>query len=67
MFQEIPQNCLYAYARVSSKSQEDNSSLEAQKQEFIKHGVKRKNIRIEIGSATNPIKERPIFSSIRTY
>jgi hypothetical protein len=29
MFNEIPKNCRYGYARVSSKSQEDNSSLEA--------------------------------------
>ena len=27
MFQEIPKNCRYAYARVSSKSQEENSFL----------------------------------------
>lgn len=27
MFNEIPKNCRYGYARVSSKSQEDNSSL----------------------------------------
>jgi hypothetical protein len=35
MFEEIPKNCRYAYARVSSKSQEDNSSLERQKKEFL--------------------------------
>jgi len=35
MFEEIPKNRRYAYARVSSKSQEDNSSLEAQKDEFL--------------------------------
>ena len=34
MFHEIPKNCRYGYARVSSKSQEDNSSLEAQKEEL---------------------------------
>ena len=28
MFEEVPKNCRYAYARVSSKSQEDNSFLE---------------------------------------
>ena len=48
MFEEIPKNCRYAYARVSSKSQEDNSSLESQKQEFLKLAVPEKNIRIEI-------------------
>ena len=39
MFEEIPANCRYGYARVSSKSQEENSSLESQRQEFLKHGV----------------------------
>ena len=46
MFEEIPKNCRYAYARVSSKSQEDNSSLESQKQELLKQGVPEKNIRV---------------------
>ena len=64
MFQEIPKNCRYAYARVSSKSQEDNSSLESQKQEFLKLGVPGKNIRIEIGSAADPIRERPVFQKL---
>jgi DNA invertase Pin-like site-specific DNA recombinase len=64
MFQEIPRNCRYAYARVSSKSQEDNSSLEAQKQEFLKHGVPEKNIRIEIGSAADSMSDRPIFQKL---
>ena len=61
MFQEIPKNCRYAYARVSSKSQEDNSSLEFQKQEFLRLGVPKKNIRVEVGSAADSIQERPIF------
>jgi DNA invertase Pin-like site-specific DNA recombinase len=61
MFQEIPKNCRYGYARVSSKSQEENSSLESQKQELLRHGVPEKNIRIEIGSAADPIRERPVF------
>jgi len=61
MFQEVPKNCRYAYARVSSKSQVDNSSLKSQKQEFLKLGVPTKNIRIEIGSAVDNISERPIF------
>jgi len=46
MFEEIPKNCRYGYARVSSKSQEDNFSLEVQKKEFIKQGVPKKNIRL---------------------
>ena len=61
MFQEIPKNCRYAYARVRSKSQEDNSSLEFQKQEFLRLGVPEKNIRVEVGSAADSIQERPIF------
>jgi DNA invertase Pin-like site-specific DNA recombinase len=61
MFDQIPENCRYGYARVSSKSQEENSSLESQKQEFIHQGVPEKNIRIEIGSAADNISERPIF------
>jgi DNA invertase Pin-like site-specific DNA recombinase len=61
MFQEIPKNCKYGYARVSSKSQEDNSSLEAQKKQFIKAGVPIKNIRVEVGSAADTIQDRPIF------
>ena len=61
MFEEIPKNCRYAYARVSSKSQEDNSSLEFQKQEFLRLGVPKKNIRVEVGSAADNIQDRPIF------
>lgn len=57
MFEKIPTNCRYAYARVSSKSQEENSSLEFQKQEFLPE----KNIRIETGSAADTICERPVF------
>jgi DNA invertase Pin-like site-specific DNA recombinase len=61
MFEEIPKNCRYAYARVSSKSQEENSSLESQKQEFLRLGVPKKNIRVEVGSAADNISDRPIF------
>ena len=64
MFEEIPKNCRYAYARVSSKSQENNSSLECQKQEFLRLGVPEKNIHVEVGSAANPIKERPVFQKL---
>ena len=61
MFNEIPKSCRYAYARVSSKSQEDNSSLEAQIQEFTQRGVPKKNIRVEVGSAADKIEDRPVF------
>jgi DNA invertase Pin-like site-specific DNA recombinase len=64
MFEEIPKNCRYAYARVSSKSQEENSSLETQKQEFIQQGVPKKNIRVEVGSAADPIRGRPVFQKL---
>jgi len=64
MFEEIPKNCRYGYARVSSKSQEENSSLESQKQELMKQGVPEKNIRVEVGSAADPIRERPVFYNL---
>ena len=64
MFEEIPINCRYAYARVSSKSQQDNFSLGSQKEEFLKLGVPEKNIRIEVGSAVNNIKDRPVFYNL---
>ncbi len=58
---DIPKTCRYAYARVSSKSQEENSSLQSQKEEFLRLGVPEKNIRVEVGSAADNISERPIF------
>ncbi len=64
MFEEIPKNRRYAYARVSSKSQEDNSSLEAQKDEFLKLGVPVENIRVEVGSAADKIQDRPVFYNL---
>jgi DNA invertase Pin-like site-specific DNA recombinase len=54
----------YGYARVSSKSQEDNSSLEGQKQQLIQNGILEKNILVEVGSAANEIKNRPIFKTL---
>ena len=51
----------YGYTRVSSKSQEKNSSLEGQKQQLIENGILEKNILVEVGSAANEIKNRPIF------
>ena len=38
--------------------------MEAQKQEFIRQGVPEKNIRIEVGSAADNIKQRPVFSHL---
>ena len=60
-FEKISQNNRYGYARVSSKEQAENSSLEAQKAELIKLGVPEENIYLEIGSATDVIENRPIF------
>ena len=61
---QMKTNQKYGYARVSSKSQEENSSLEAQKQQLIKNGIKVENIRIEVGSAANEIKNRPVFNKL---
>jgi len=54
----------YGYARVSSKSQEGKSSLESQKQELVRNGILESNITIEVGSATNEIKNRPRFENL---
>ena len=61
MFEQISRTRRFGYARVSSQTQEDNSSLEAQKQEFIQKGVPEKIIRIVVGSAADKIKDRPVF------
>jgi DNA invertase Pin-like site-specific DNA recombinase len=49
---------------VSSKSQESNSSLEFQKHQLIQNGIEAENIRIEVGSAANEIKNRPVFQKL---
>jgi len=65
MSNTIDRNCKkYGYTRVSSKSQEANSSLESQKQELIGNGILESNITIEVGSATNEIKNRPGFQNL---
>jgi len=64
MFEEILTNCRYGYVRVSSQSQENNSSLESQKQELIRLAVPEKNIRVEIASAADPIRERPVLQKL---
>jgi DNA invertase Pin-like site-specific DNA recombinase len=65
MSNTIDRNCKkYGYARVSSKSQEANSSLESQKQELIQKGILESNIIIEVGSAANEIKNRPGFQNL---
>jgi DNA invertase Pin-like site-specific DNA recombinase len=54
----------YGYVRVSSKSQESNSSINSQKEQLIQNGIEAENIRIEIGSAANEIKNRPVFQKL---
>lgn len=53
-----------AYSRTSSKSQEIHCSLEAHKEEFIQQRVQKKNIRFEVGSAADFLKERPVFRKL---
>jgi DNA invertase Pin-like site-specific DNA recombinase len=52
----------YGYVRVSSKSQEFNS----QKQLLIQNGIEEQNIVVEVGSAANEIKNRPVFQKLMT-
>ena len=49
---------------MSSKSQESNSSIEFQKQQLIQNGIQAKNIRVEVGSGVNEIKNRPVFQKL---
>lgn len=60
----IQMNEKYGYVRVSSKSQECNSSLESQKQALIQNGIPEENILVEVGSAANEIKNRPVFQKL---
>lgn len=53
-------NKKYGYVRVSSKSQESNSSIKSQKEQLIQNGIETENIRIEVGSGANEIKNRPL-------
>lgn len=57
-------NKKYGYIRVSSKSQESNSSIRYQKEQLIQNGIQPENIRIEVGSATNKIKNRLVFQKL---
>ena len=54
----------YGYVRVRSKSQESNYSIKSQKEQLIQNGIEAENIRIEIGSAANEIKNRPVFQKL---
>ena len=57
-------NNKYGYVRISSKSQESNSSIESQKQQLIQNGIEEKNIFVEIGSGANEIKNRSVFQRL---
>ena len=57
-------NQQYGYVRVSSKSQESNSSIKSQKEQLIQNGIQAKNIRVEVGSGANEIKNRPVFQKL---
>jgi len=54
----------YGYVRVSSKSQESNSSIESQKQQLIQNGIEEENIFVEVGSGANEIKNRSVFQKL---
>ena len=54
----------YGYVRVSSKTQESNSSIESQKQQLIQNGIEEKNIFVEVGSGANEIKNRSVFQKL---
>ena len=60
----ISVNQKYKYIQMNSKSQESNSSLESQKKELMKNGISAANIRIEVGSAADSLKDRPIFEKL---
>ena len=57
-------NKKYGYVHVSSKSQESKSSIEFQKQQLIKNGIQAKNIRVEVWSGANEIKNQPVFQKV---
>ena len=57
-------NNKYGYVRVSSKSQESNSSIEFQKQQLIQNEIEEENIFVEVGSGANEIKNRSVFQKL---
>lgn len=57
-------NNKYGYVRISSRSQESNSSIEFQKQQLIQNGIEEENIFVEVGSGANEIKNRPVFQKL---
>ncbi len=57
-------NNKYGYVRISSKSQESNSSIESQKQQLIQNGIEEENIFVEVGSGANEIKNRSVLQKL---
>jgi DNA invertase Pin-like site-specific DNA recombinase len=57
-------NHKYGYIRVSSKFREFNSSIESQKKELIRQGIQEKNLRVEIRSAADAIKNLHVFQKL---
>lgn len=64
MVSNISPSRKFGYIRVSSESQSLNSSLQSQKEQLIKEGIPEENIFKEIGSATDSIQNRPVFSDL---
>lgn len=64
MFEEIPINNRYGYVRVSSKGQQNNSSIDSQIAELEKHGIPVENIRTEVKSASDSVKNREVLSHL---
>ena len=57
-------NNKYGYVRISSKSQESNSSIEFQKQQLIQNGIEEENIFVEVGSGAHETKNRSVFQKL---
>lgn len=57
-------NQKYGYIRVSSKFREFNSSIKFQKKELIRQGIQEKNLRVEIRSAADAIKNLYVFQKL---
>ena len=58
-------NNKYGYVRISSKSQESNSSTGSQKQHLIQNRIEEENIFVEVGSRANEIKNRSVFQKLK--
>ena len=56
------QKKLYSYARISSRSQMENSSLATKKEALMAYGVEEQNIHTEVISG--PVKHRPKLSKV---